>query len=50
MHSNYDNMSTNGIFNVLICINNHVNSYINYMLLVHRTVLISAVITPLMNC
>ena len=32
MHSKYDNMHTNGIFNVLIYINNHVNSCINYML------------------
>ena len=32
MHSKYDKMHTNGIFNSLICINNHVNSYINYML------------------
>ena len=32
MHSKYDNMDTNGIFNTLICINNHVNSYINYIL------------------
>ena len=32
MHLKYDNMLTNGIFNALICINNHVNSIINYML------------------
>ena len=32
MHSKYDNMDTNGIFNTLICIDNHVNSYINCML------------------
>ena len=24
MHSNYDNMHTNGVFYALICINNHV--------------------------
>ena len=24
MHSKYDNMHTNGMFNALICINNHV--------------------------
>ena len=32
MHSKYDNMNTNGIFNALICINNHVNSCIKCML------------------
>ena len=32
MHSKYDNMHTNRIFNVLNCINNHVNSCINCML------------------
>ena len=32
MHLKYDNMPTNGIFNALICINNHVNSYISCML------------------
>ena len=26
MHSKYDNMHTNRIFNALICINNHINS------------------------
>ena len=29
MHSKYDNMHTNVIFNALNCINNHVNSCIN---------------------
>ena len=33
MHSKYDNMHTNRIFNILICINDHVNSCINFMLL-----------------
>ena len=32
MHLKYDNMYTNRIFNALICINNHINSYINCML------------------
>ena len=32
MHSKYDNMHTNRIFNVLNCINNYVNSCINCML------------------
>ena len=32
MYSQYDNMHTNRIFNALICINNHVNSCINWML------------------
>ena len=32
MHSKYDNMHRNRIFNVFICINNHVNSCINWML------------------
>ena len=36
MHSKYNNMHTSGIFNTLICINNHVNSCINYMLSVVR--------------
>ena len=34
MHLKHDNMHTNGTFNALICINNHVNSCINYMLLI----------------
>ena len=32
MHSKYDNMHRNRIFNALNCINNHVNSFRNYML------------------
>ena len=32
VHSKYDSMHTNGIFDLLICINNHVNSYINCIL------------------
>ena len=32
LHSEYDNIHTNRILYTLICINNHVNSYINYML------------------
>ena len=32
MWSKYDNMHTNRIFNAFNCINNHVNSCINYML------------------
>ena len=32
MHSKFDNMHTNRIFNALICINNHVNSCTNCML------------------
>ena len=32
MHSKYDNMHTNRIFNALNCINNHVNSCKNCML------------------
>ena len=28
MHLKYDNMHTNGIFNALMCINNHINSYL----------------------
>ena len=32
IHSNYDNMHKNGIFYALICINNHVNSFINCLL------------------
>ena len=32
MHLKYDNTYTNRIFNVSICINNHVNSYMNCML------------------
>ena len=32
IYSQYDNMHTNRIFNALICINNHVNSCINWML------------------
>ena len=32
MHSKYDNMHSKGIFNALVCINNHVNSCINFML------------------
>ena len=31
MHSKYDNMHLNGIFNGLICKNNHLNSCINCM-------------------
>ena len=37
MHSKYDNMHTNEIFNAIISINNHVNSCINCMLLVSTT-------------
>ena len=37
MHSKYDNMHTNGIFNALISINNHVNLCINYMLCITMT-------------
>ena len=33
MNLKYDNMDTNGIFNIFICINKFVNSCINYMLL-----------------
>ena len=33
MHLKYDNMNTSRIFNALICINNHVNSCINCILL-----------------
>ena len=32
MQLKYDNMHTNGIFNALICVNNHVNSCINCIL------------------
>ena len=32
MHSKYDNMHTNGMFNALICINNYVNLCVNCML------------------
>ena len=32
MYLKYDNMHTNGIFNALNCINNHVNLCINCML------------------
>ena len=32
MHLKCDNMHLNGIFNALICINNHVNSSTNFML------------------
>ena len=32
IHSKYVNMHTNEKFNTLICVNNHVNSCINYML------------------
>ena len=32
MHSKYDNMHTNRIFNTLNCINNHVNLCMNCML------------------
>ena len=32
MHSKYDNIHTNRIFNVLYCINNNVNSCINCIL------------------
>ena len=35
IHLKYDNMHTFGIFNVFICINNHVNSCINSMLSAH---------------
>ena len=31
MHSKYDNVNTNRIFNALNCINNHVNSCTNFM-------------------
>ena len=36
MHSKYDNMHTNRIFNALNCINNHVNSCMNCMLAVRN--------------
>ena len=39
IHSQYDNMHTNGIFNALICINNRVNSCINCMLSVTTCIL-----------
>ena len=32
MYLKYDNIHTNVIINVFICINNHVNSSINYIL------------------
>ena len=32
MHLKYDNMHTNGTINAFVCINNHVNSCINFML------------------
>ena len=32
MYLKYDNMHTNGTINAFICINNHVNSCINWML------------------
>ena len=32
MHLKYDNVHKNKIFNVLICINHHVNSFTNCML------------------
>ena len=32
MHWTHDNMHTNRTINALICINNHVNSFINCML------------------
>ena len=32
INSKYDNMHKNGVFYALICINNNVNSCINYML------------------
>ena len=32
MHSKYDNMHTNRIFNILNCINNHLNLCMNCML------------------
>ena len=34
MHSKYDNMYKNGMIYALICINNHIITDINYMLLV----------------
>ena len=38
MYLKYDNMHTNRIFNALDCINNHVNSCINCMLSIHKTI------------
>ena len=32
MRSKYDNMHMNGMLNALICINNHVNTIISFML------------------
>ena len=32
MHSKYDNMPTNRIFNVVICINDNLNSCTNFIL------------------
>ena len=31
MHSNYDNMPNNGMYYTLKCLNNHLNSSINFM-------------------
>ena len=46
MHLKYDIMHTNRIFNALNCINNHVNSCINCMLLVNSFLLFKRLITP----
>ena len=53
MHSKYDNMHMNGIFNILIYINNHVNSCINYMLsgiLINYSLVYSTHKTFLQSC
>ena len=43
MYSKYDNMYTNGIYNAFICINNHVNSFINCMLSIYTQNLIRCI-------
>ena len=52
MHSKYDNMHTNKIFNALICNNDHVNSCANFMLsgekfFYHRFLMLTATLDNL---
>ena len=40
IHSKHDNMNKNEMFYALICINKHIISCVNYMLLVGKTTLV----------
>ena len=38
MHAKYDNIHENGMFNALICINNHIITSINFMLSILQSI------------